>query len=282
MASSFGARRSFMTRIPARRSNATRRCCMWRTSVSAARSMRPILSNWAVGLWCAEELSFGQRGHAEKIRMYDRGIIYPGRKRVTRDNKLIDAQMAMRWCRNQDHLRQGVSITALINHPRRGGQGARPQAVRFQDLTCFISEATTLEADPSTTKRLRGSHLQPSFHGGPIKATASTWGRTQGHEHLWGAGDRGLQTWLRYEWRTLAHQRGCRSYRPSLEASAREKHKGNYSAIRVGPTSIGGDIINCKIGNEPNGTKNRAGNTAQYGLDIAAGAKGTWYHGNPL
>jgi hypothetical protein len=76
------------------------------------------------------------------------------------------------------------------------------------------------------------------------------------------------------------HISGVQVYRSSLEASNRDKHKGNYSAIRVGPTSIGGDIINCKIGNEPPGTRGRAGNTVKYGLDIAAGARGTWYHGN--
>jgi hypothetical protein len=76
------------------------------------------------------------------------------------------------------------------------------------------------------------------------------------------------------------HINGVQIYRHSLDTADRRAHAGKYSAIHVGPTSVGGDIANCKIGNEPPGAAARAGSTVRFGVDIEKGARGTWIHGN--
>jgi hypothetical protein len=76
------------------------------------------------------------------------------------------------------------------------------------------------------------------------------------------------------------HISGVQVYRHSLDSANRAAHSGKYSAIAVGDTSVGGDIVNCKIGNEPLGTSGRAGSTVRFGVNVAKGAKGTWIHGN--
>jgi hypothetical protein len=234
-------------------------------------------SNWTVGLWCAENAA-SINGATLKNQNVRRGIYISRAQKSDPNSKLIvpDGYVMVPGTK----MISGKEYSyGSAQYPSEPGQVPDLNG-RFQDLTLFYLGGDYLGGEYIYNEEGSGvaiynPHFMRSYQGncvymGPNAKDMSIYGG-----QVIGAFKHGFdmngERW---------HISGVQVYRSSLEASNRDKHKGNYSAIRVGPTSIGGDIINCKIGNEPPGTRGRAGNTVKYGLDIAAGARGTWYHGN--
>ena len=234
-------------------------------------------SNWAVGLWCAENAA-SINGATLKNQNVRRGVYISRAEKSDPTNKLIVPEGYS--------MVPGTKVVGGREYDYGSAQyPSEPGKVpdlngRFQDLTLFYLGGDYLGGEYIYNEEGSGvaiynPHFMRSYQGncvymGPNSKDMSIYGG-----QVIGAFKHGFdmngERW---------HISGVQVYRSSLDAANREKHKGNFSAIRVGPTSIGGDIINCKIGNEPPGTKARAGNTVKFGLDIAAGARGTWYHGN--
>lgn len=235
-------------------------------------------SNWTVGLWCAENAA-SINGATVKNQNVRRAVYISRAEHMDPANKL--------------NVPDGYRVVPATKKDASGKEYAygspqypiEPGTVpdlngRFQDLTLFYLGGDYLGGEYIYNEEGSGvaiynPHFMRSYQGncvymGPNSKDMSIYGGQVIGAYKHGF-DMNGERW---------HISGVQVYRASLENSNREQHKGNFSAVRVGSTSVGGDIINCKIGNEPRGTKNRAGNTVKFGLDIAAGAKGTWYHGN--
>lgn len=234
-------------------------------------------SNWTVGLWCAEN-SASINGATLKNQNVRHGVYISRASTSDASNQLIVPDgytlvPATKTISGKEYQ------YGSAQYPSEPGQVPDLNG-RFQDLTLFYLGGDYLGGeyiynDEGAGIAIYNPHFMRSYQGncvymGPNSRDMSIYGG-----QVIGAFRNGFdmngERW---------HISGVQIYRASLDSSNREKHKGTFSAIRVGPTSVGGDIINCKIGNEPVGVKSRAGNTVKFGLDIAAGAKSTWYHGN--
>lgn len=234
-------------------------------------------TNWTVGLWCAENAA-SINGATLKNQNVRHGVYISRAASTDATNKLVipDGYILVPATKTVAGKEYQYGSD---QYPTEPGQVPDLNG-RFQDLTLFYLGGDYLGGEYIYNEEGAGvaiynPHFMRSYQGncvymGPNSRDMSVYGG-----QVIGAFKNGFdmngERW---------HISGVQIYRASLDSSNREKHKGNYSAIRVGPTSVGGDIINCKLGNEPAGVKSRAGNTVQYGLDIAAGAKGTWYDGN--
>ncbi len=233
-------------------------------------------TNWTVGLWCAENAASVNGAtlknqnvrhailinRAEHVDPNDPLMVPPG-YRLVPGTRTIDGK------EYEYGSKQYPSEPMTV--PDLNG--------RYQDLTLFYVGGDYLGAeyvwnDEASGVAIYNPHFFRSYQGnsvymGPNSKDMSIYGgQVIGpYKHCF---DMNGHKW---------HISGVAIFKPSLD-NDREAHKGKFSCIHVGPTSVGGDIINCKIGNEPTGTQGRVSDTAKYGIDIEPGARSTWYHGN--
>lgn len=234
-------------------------------------------SNWTVGLWCAENAA-SVNGGTLKNQNVRYGVYLTRAAAVDPANRLTvpEGYALVPATRTEGGKTYAYGSS---QYPSQPGTVVDENG-RFQDLTLFYLGGDFLGGEyvyneESSGVRIYNPHFWRSYQGncvymGPNAKNMNVLGGqvTGAFKHGF---DMNGQLW---------HISGVQIFRHSLDASDREAQKNIYSAVNVGPTSVGGDIVNCKIGNEPPGTTGRAGSTVKYGLNIAAGAKGTWYDGN--
>lgn len=241
-------------------------------------------TNWTVGLWCAENAA-SVNGATVKNQNVRRAVYISRAAKIDPNNKLIvpDGYTAVPGTWTDTAGTKGAAGKVYTygspEYPSVPGQVPDLNG-RFQDLTLFYLGGDFLGGEyvydeEGTGVAIYNPHFMRSYQGncvymGPEAKDLSIYGG-----QVIGAFKHGFDM-NGQKWQIS----GVQVYKPSLDTANRQAHKKLFSAIHVGATSVGGDILNCKIGNEPPGTKDRAGNTAQYGLDIAHGARGTWYNGN--
>lgn len=234
-------------------------------------------TNWTVGLWCAEN-SASVNGSALRNERVRHGVYVSRAAAIDPADRLIvpEGYTVVPATRTEGG---NTYAYGSPQYPSRPGTVVEANG-RFQDLTLFFLGGDMLGAEHVYNEagagvaihnpRFGGSYRGNCVYMGPAAEGMSIIGGEVTGAFAHGFAMHG-QTW---------HISGVQIYEHSFDASNREAHRGSFSAIKVGATSVGGDIVHCKIGNEPPGTENRSDNTVQYGLDIDAGAKGTWYHGN--
>jgi hypothetical protein len=241
-------------------------------------------TNWTVGLWCAENAA-SVNGATLKNQNVRYGVYISRAKHVDPSDRHMVPEgfrlVPATWTDSAGAKGRAGKTYAYGSTEYPIEPGTVPDLNgRFQDLTLFYLGGDYLGGeyvynDEGSGVAIYNPHFMRSYQGncvymGPESRDMSIYGG-----QVIGAYKNGLEMNGK-RW----HISGVQIYRPSLDGKNREAHKGKYSAIKVGATSVGGDVINCKIGNEPPGSPNRGGSTARFGIDIAAGARGTWYHGN--
>jgi hypothetical protein len=235
-------------------------------------------ANWTVGLWCAENAA-SVNGATIKNQNVRHGVyitcaaaVDPADRLLVPDGyRLVPAT-----------LKASDGKTHRYGSP---GHPAKPGTVHggnrhFQDLTLFYLGGDYLGGeyiynDSGSGVAIYNPHFMRTYQGNAVYMGAGAKDMSIYGGQVIGAYKHGFdmngERW---------HISGVQIYRHSLDTANRRAHAGKYSAIHVGPASIGGDIVNCKIGNEPPGTTGRAGNTVRFGVDIEKGARGTWVQGN--
>jgi len=237
-------------------------------------------TNWTVGLWCAENAA-SVNGATLKNQNVRHGVYVTKAEHIDPADKLIvpDGYTVVPGTRTDSSGK--VSEYGTSQYPSEAGKIPDLNG-RFQDLTLFYMGGDFLGGeflyvDEGLGIAIYNPHFMRTYQGsivymGPKAKDFSIYGG-----QIIGGFKHGLDM-NGSKW----HLSGIQIYKPSLDGKDREGHKGQYSAVHVGATSVGGDIIDCKIGNEPAGTPDRVGNTAKYGIEIESGAKGTWYTGNRI
>jgi hypothetical protein len=236
-------------------------------------------ANWTVGLWCAENAA-SINGATVKNQNVRRGVYISRAAKMDAASKLIVPD-GYRAVPGTKPAKSGDKVYLYGSSQYPAEPGTVPDLNgKFQDLTLFYLGGDYLGGEYIYNEEGSGvaiynPHFMRSYQGncvymGPNARDMNIYGG-----EVVGAFKHGFDM-NGERWQIS----GVQIYRCSLDVSERADHKDLFSAIHVGATSVGGDILNCKIGNEPPGTKGRAGNTVKYGLDIEAGARGTWYNGN--
>lgn len=240
-------------------------------------------TNWTVGLWAAENAA-SINGATVKNQNVRHAILINRAANVdAKDQLMVPAGYTL------------VPKTWTDTAGTKGDKGktynygspeypAKPKTViddngRFQDMTLFYVGGDFLGGeyvyfDEGTSIAIHNPHFFRVYQGNSVYMGPKARDFTIFGGQVIGPYKNGFDM-NGSRW----HISGVQIYKPSLD-SDREKHKGKFSGIRVGPTSVGGDVVNCKIGNEPEGTPGRVGSTAKHGLVVEKGARGTWYHGN--
>ncbi|WP_145928784.1 hypothetical protein OH491_17310 [Termitidicoccus mucosus] len=235
-------------------------------------------TNWTVGLWCAENAA-SVNGATIKNQNVRHGVY------ITR---APDVDPADRLLVPDGYRLVPAALTASNGKTYRYGSSSYPAEPgtipidngHFQDLTLFYLGGDFLGGeyiynDCGSGIAIYNPHFMRTYQGNAVYMGADAKDMSVYGGQVIGAYKHGFdmngERW---------HISGVQIYRHSLDAANRRAHAGKYSAIHVGSASIGGDIVNCKIGNEPPGTTNRAGNTVRFGVDIEKGARSTWVQGN--
>lgn len=241
-------------------------------------------SNWTVGLWCAENAA-SVNGTTLKNQNVRHGVYISKAEDVDPNDKYLVPEgyrlMPPSWT-DTTGIKGPAGKTYSYGsneYPIEPGTVVNANG-RFQDLTLFYLGGDYLGGEyiyngEGSGIAIYNPHFMRSHQGncvymGPNSRDMSIYGG-----QIIGAYKNGLEM-LGERW----HLSGVQIYRHSLDSDNRAAHRGTYSAIKVGASSIGGDIVNCKIGNEPTGTSGRGGSTVRYGVDIEPGARSTWIHGN--
>ncbi|MDR2675337.1 MAG: hypothetical protein LBC18_10880 [Opitutaceae bacterium] len=231
-------------------------------------------ANWTVGLWCAENAA-SVNGATIKNQNVRHGVyitcaadVDPAdRLLVPEGYRLAPAARKAPDGKTQPHGSSGPGTVSGSNR-------------RFQDLTLFYLGGDFLGGeyiynDSGSGVAIYNPHFMRTYQGNAVYMGSGAKDMSIYGGQVIGAYRHGFdmngERW---------HISGVQIYRHSLDTASRRAHAGKYSAIHVGATSVGGDIVNCKIGNEPPGTAGRAGNTVRFGVDIEKGARGTWVQGN--
>ena len=241
-------------------------------------------SNWTVGLWCAENAA-SVNGATLKNQNVRHGIYITRASSVDQADKLSVPPgyrlVPATWTDTSGTKgRAGEVYTyGSSQYPTEPGTVVDLNG-RFQDLTLFYVGGDYLGGeyifnDEGAGVAIYNPHFMRSYQGncvymGPRSRDMSIYGG-----QTIGAFKNGFEMHGE-RW----HISGVQIYRHSLDSANRAAHSGRYSAIKVGKSSVGGDILNCKIGNEPLGTTGRAGSTVKFGVDIEAGASRTSIQGN--
>lgn len=237
-------------------------------------------TNWTVGLWCAENAA-SVNGSTLKNQNVRHGVYISKAEHIDPADKLIvpDGYTVVPGTKTDSTGK--VSEYGTAQYPSEAGKIPDLNG-RFQDLTLFYMGGDFLGGEFLYVEEGLGiaiynPHYMRSYQGncvymGPKAKDLSIYGG-----QIIGGFKHGLDM-NGSKW----HLSGIQIYKPSLDGKDREGHKGQYSAVHVGATSVGGDVVDCKVGNEPAGTPDRVGNTAKYGIDIENGAKGTWYANNRI
>lgn len=235
-------------------------------------------TNWTVGLWCAENAA-SVNGATLKNQNVRRAVYISKAEHIDANSRLIVPDGYTVVPGTKTDASGKVSEYGTAGYPSEPGKIPDLNG-RFQDLTLFYLGGDYLGGeflyvDEGLGIAIYNPHFMRSYQGnsvymGPKAKDLSIYGGQiiGGYKH---GLDMNGSKW---------HLSGIQIYKPSLDGKNREGHKGQFSCVHVGATSVGGDIVDCKLGNEPAGTPDRVGNTAEYGIDIEAGARGTWYTGN--
>jgi len=234
-------------------------------------------TNWTVGLWCAENAA-SVNGATLKNQNVRHAILITRAATVDPNDQLLVPPGYRLVPGTRTDASGRTHEYGSKEYPAEKGTVPELNG-RYQDLTLFYVGGDFLGGeyvynDESAGVAIYNPHFFRSFQGnsvymGPKAKDMSIYGGQVIGPYKHGFDMHG------HKW----HVSGVSIFKPSLD-SDREKHKGKFSCVHVGPTSVGGDVVNCKIGNEPDGTAGRAGDTAKFGLDVEPGARSTWYHGN--
>jgi hypothetical protein len=234
-------------------------------------------ANWTVGLWCAGSAA-SVNGATLKNQNVRHGVYIAPDKTIDASNPFVVPPgyrlvPAAKTVNGRTH-RHGSAA-----YPAKPGDVVNEQR-HFQDLTLFYLGGDYLGGEYIYNENgsgvaIHNPHFMRSYQGNAVFMGANARDMSLYGGQIIGAFRHGLdmngERWL---------VSGVQIYRHSLDDKNRRAHAGKFSAIHVGATSVGGDIANCKIGNEPPGTTGRGGDTVRFGVEIEKGARSTWIHGN--
>lgn len=235
-------------------------------------------SNWTVGLWCGENAA-SVNGATVKNQNVRHGVYISRADGVDPNDALLVPEGYRLMPVSRTDSKGKTHNYGSANYPVEPGTVSSANR-HFQDLTLFYLGGDFIGGEyiyneSGSGVAIHNPHFMRTYQGNAVYMGAAAKDMSIYGGQVIGAYKYGFdmngERW---------HINGVQIYRHSLDGKNRQAQAGKYSAIHVGATSVGGDIVNCKIGNEPLGTTARAGNTVRFGVEVEKGARSTWVHGN--